>query len=465
MDCRLDDEVYMLPDGEAHLLFVPRRGCVLRTDANGVNLLVRLRERRATAEDLASRQFQTLVEAGVVNGEPLPPLPTPEGMPYAPTAVTLFLTNRCSLACRYCYAGGQSPDLLLDPRIAQTAIDRVMANATAAGRKRFTVGFHGGGEPTAAWPELVAAVEYATRTAEERGLRVTLGLTTNGCFTEEQARWIAKRFPHVSVSCDGPPDLQDTNRPWRGGGSSSEVLWRNVRILDELHCPYSFQCTVTREMAPRMPEIVRYLCEHGKPKTIKLEPVSVVGRFQGHSSDVPEYAAFATWFDEAFAVAHAAGVIVDFPSFRLAGPPQSTFCGTCQSPFSITPDGLVSACYEACWAGAAHADRLIIGRYNADTNGFVIHEARLAQLRRRNVNNLEGCRDCFCKYACAGDCPVRNWRASEGAGVLDTGARCDLIRAIGKSFLRRLLDGTALALVPPPELAPDQCGLPPPKET
>jgi uncharacterized protein len=164
---------------------------------------------------------------------------------------------------------------------------------------------------------------------------------------------------------------------------------------------------------------------------------------------VPAFADFAAWFDEAFAVAQTAGTMVDFPSFRLAGPPQSTFCGTCQSPFSITPDGLVSACYEACWAGAAHADRLMIGRYDSQTHDFRIDAGRLAQLRQRNVNNLDGCRDCFCKYACAGDCPVRNWRAIERAGVLDTGARCDLIRAIGKTVLRRVLNGSLLASAVP----------------
>jgi uncharacterized protein len=156
--------------------------------------------------------------------------------------------------------------------------------------------------------------------------------------------------------------------------------------------------------------------------------------------------------------------MVDFPAFRLAGPPQSTFCGTCQSPFSITPDGLVSACYEACWEGAAHADRLIIGRYDPDTDGFIIDEGRLARLRHRNINNLENCRDCFCKYACAGDCPVRNWRAFEDSHMLDTGARCDLIRAIGKSFLRRLLDGTAITTIPATTPSADTWNLGLPKD-
>lgn len=464
MEYRIDNEIFLVPDGEDHLLFAPRLGCLMRTNRDGVDLVARIQEGRATAADLATRQFQAMLETGLVNGEVPPPLPSPEGSPYAPTAVTLFLTNRCNLRCSYCYAAGQHPVLVLDRRIAEAAIDRVIANANAAGVKRVTVAFHGGGEPTAAWPELVAAVEYATRTTAAAGLGLQLGITTNGCWTVKQARWLAAHFPCVSISCDGPPDIQNANRPMAGGRGSSEVLWRNVKILEEANCTYFFQATITREMAPRMPEIVRYFCETGKPLGIKLEPVSVTGRFSGHDADVPDFTEFAEWFDQAYDVARAHGVKLDFPSFRLSGPPQNTFCGTCQAPFFVTPDGLVSACYETCWAGAAHADRLLIGRYDAATHDFIIDHPRLERLRQRNLHNLAHCRDCFCKYACAGDCPARNWRALENAQILDTGARCELIRTTGKRYLRRLLDGTALDVHPADHPASHVCEPPVAKE-
>jgi uncharacterized protein len=222
------------------------------------------------------------------------------------------------------------------------------------------------------------------------------------------------------------------------------VLWRNVGILDQAGCDYSFQATITRENTPRMPEIVRYFCKMGKPKVIKLEPVSPAGRFCGHAQEVPNDELFAEFFDQAYGIACGHGVRMDCAPTRLTGSAQSTFCGTCQAPFFITPDGMVSACYEACWAETKHADRLIIGRYDADARDFIIDHSRLELLRSRNVNNLEHCRNCFCKYACAGDCLARNLRVLESADILVSGARCELIRMMGRRHLRRVLDEAAV---------------------
>jgi uncharacterized protein len=216
MDYQIDNELFMVPDQEAFLLFAPRIGCLMRTDRVGVDLVSRVKAGRATATDRASRLFRAMVEAGMINGEVPPPVPSPEGTPYRPTGVTLFLTNRCNLRCAYCYAAGQHPLLTMDPALAEAAIDKVIANATESGAKGVNVAFHGGGEPTCAWRELVAAVEYATRATQEAGLRLALGITTNGCWTEKQAIWLAEHFPHVSISCDGPPEIQDVNRPMAG---------------------------------------------------------------------------------------------------------------------------------------------------------------------------------------------------------------------------------------------------------
>ena len=297
-----------------------------------------------------------------------------------------------------------------------------------------------------AWSLLQDAVTYAQDQAKTLEVKCTFGLTTNGCVEPDQAEWLAARFSNISISCDGPPEFQDRNRPLRDGSPSSPIVARTVAILQAAGVPYAFQSTVTRDMVDRIPEIVEYLCHLGKPRSVKLEPVSEVGRFSGHSREVPVFDGFAKKLDEAFDVALRNGVGVDFPAFRLTGMPQSTFCGTCQTPFSVTPDGFISACYEACWEGADHGDRLLIGQYDRDRQDFIINAQRLAELRRRHIHNMPGCQNCFCKYACAGDCPVRNWRAAdrEDASLLATGVRCDLIRSVGAMYLRRLADGNIL---------------------
>ncbi len=425
-------ELFALREGTGtYLVYAPLRGVVLRTTPAGVNLLARIQEGRGSAADLGSPLASALTHAGVLGASAPEPRMAQKTTGYAPTRVTLLLTTRCNLACRYCYAGDHDgPGRTLPPEIGRAAIDLAAANCTARGVTTLSLGFHGGGEPTEAWHELVASVEYARTVCREHHLTLETGVATNGCLTDQKAEWIARNVASVNVSLDGPPDIQDRNRPRRGGGESSSRILAFLQRLSQAGVPYGIQATVTADTVARMPEIVRYVAANTRANLVKFEPACTCGRFADHTDEVPAPAAFAQAFNLAFAEAVRCRLPVAFSGVRLFVAALSTFCGAFCEPFAVTPDGQISACFEVFDAGSPYADIFLIGAYDASRGRFQVDTARLERLRTRTVDNLRHCRDCFCKYMCAGDCATRSFRFQGGTDLLRAGGRCDTIRMI-----------------------------------
>ena len=430
-------ELFTIPEeGGAYLVYAPIQGVVLRTTVGGVNVLARVQAGRATASDLDSPLVSALTEAGVLGVPFVPPSCSPVSASYAPTRVTLLLTTRCNLACRYCYAGDHSgPGQTIPLEIGQAAIATTAAYCKKRGVKTLSLGFHGGGEPTEAWNELVAFVEYAKAVCDEQGLKLDVGVATNGCLTDEKAEWLAKNVSSINLSLDGPPDIQNRNRPMRGGGESSGRILAFLKRLEQAGVPYGVQSTVTSETVDRMPEIVRYLATHTKANLIKFEPACTCGRFLEHGDEVPDPTAFTRFFNQAFDEGWQCGARVAFSGVRIFAGVLSTFCGAFCEPFAVTPDGNVSACFEVYDAKSKYADTFLIGAYDSASGGFVMDETKLARLRTRTVANLTACRDCFCKYMCAGDCATRSFRFHGGNDLLQAGGRCETIRMIAKHQL------------------------------
>ena len=84
-----------------------------------------------------------------------------------------------------------------------------------------------GGEPFAAFKEIVFAVNYARRKASELGIPSHFEVTTNGFYPEERASWIAENIDTVVLSLDGFPETQDRHRPGPNGAESFPTVCRS----------------------------------------------------------------------------------------------------------------------------------------------------------------------------------------------------------------------------------------------
>jgi len=440
MSPKLNTEFYVIPANGCYLGYAPLRRLVMTLSSEDVNLLVRLKAGRPRKPDLESLLIKSLKAVGIIDGPPEQKPASLVGASYLPTRVTLFLTNRCNLGCRYCYAGGQTETEVMDEDVGRAAIDYTIGNCKKRNEKILNIGFHGGGEPTMAWEQLVSLVGYAKRAAKRHRLELRTGMSSNACFSESRALWIAKNLSYISVSIDGPPRIQDRLRPMKNGHKSSPHVMRSLKILDKYGLKYSFQSTITDEVVRHMPDIVRYFARYTHPQFVKFEPVSDCGRFFGMSRRIPKGKVFARYFNEAYKVARRLGVNLSFSGLRLWGTAVSYFCGAFAEPFSVTPDGYVSACYEAYSSETPHSQIFHFGRFDREQGKFTFNLKKLDRLRQRNVYNLQPCKRCFCKYSCGGDCATRNFRIAGLANLKVVGARCEAIREITRFRLYKYLE-------------------------
>ncbi|HPO12527.1 MAG TPA: SPASM domain-containing protein [Candidatus Hydrogenedentes bacterium] len=438
---RIDKELFLIPVGDRFLVYAPLRNVILSVGTQTARFLSEI---HASGGDIHAVEndpvIRTLMQNGIIGGEPEMKPEFPGNHDYAPTRLTLFLTNTCNLACRYCYANANIRPMTMPAEIGKAAIDFVIENAQKLCRDRIEVGFHGGGEPTAAWTVFQTLVCYARTKSDNTRLKSSIGMSSNGCFGPERARWIADNLDNVSISIDGPPGIQDEQRPLLNGNPSSPLLKEGIRVLDDKGFNYSFQVTITRKHLHQILNIVEYLTSEFNPRIIKIEPVSPAGRCYEQRELVPDMMHFAEAFNHAFEVAKHKGIQLHFSGMRPLGSHVACFCGAFNEPFNITPDGLISACFETTDACAPYANTFIIGKFEEGKRTFTIDSERLELLRSRNINQLETCQDCFCKYSCGGDCATRNFRFYNDVNLTLTGARCEAIRKITLFRLQHYVD-------------------------
>ncbi len=359
----------------------------------------------------------------------LPPSPCHTSDGFSPTAVVLMPTNDCQLRCVYCYAAaGELPPVLLPDDAARTAIDYVCEKSQEAGRNHFHLTFHGGGEPTYEWNTIKKWTEYA----RQKPLEVSISMTTNGIWSEQQCQWIIDNLDTLTLSIDGRPETQDRNRPFASGEGSSAIIRRTIDMLD--HSGFSYGARMTA-VAPwdNLVDEVRYLYEETNCQVIQVDPAFQIKR-GGHARPTDEEArSFIDAFTAAMVEAEKAGKPLRYTGSRL-GTVTHQFCSAPFNSLVVYGDGIVVTCYEITTPDHPLAPISTIGRIE---NGEVtIDETQRSHLHALMAERRENCRDCFCYWSCAGDCYVRTFHPGED-GHLKYGVRCEINREILKAKLLR----------------------------
>ena len=204
--------------------------------------------------------------------------------PFTPLCLTLYLNNRCNLACSYCFssaaaAAAAGETLGLDS--IRSAAEIVLANCQARSQP-FTVVFHGGGEPSLEQPLADAALSMLAQMGKARGVPLFRYIATNGVMSAQRARWLAENFDLIGLSCDGPEDIQASQRPLfsllANGKNSTAMVEETARIVREAGKPLNVRVTLTAATLARQPEIAEYICQKLRPREIHVEVVYQGGR-------------------------------------------------------------------------------------------------------------------------------------------------------------------------------------------
>nr|WP_229264499.1 radical SAM protein [Duganella sp. 1411] len=198
---------------------------------------------------------------------------------YAHISVILKVTERCNLACPYCYFffGGDESYKTHPPLMGAVTVEQVIRFVKdmkqATGINLVRIGLHGG-EPLLMKRAALQAMCSALRAALGDEPELTLVLQTNGVLVD--AGWIdlfEELRIRVGVSFDGPPEVHDKTRITKGGeGSYAESLrgWnllREAALAGRIEEP-SILCVVAPNQDGGM--IFRHFVETMKAKALSF---------------------------------------------------------------------------------------------------------------------------------------------------------------------------------------------------
>jgi uncharacterized protein len=290
--------------------------------------------------------------------------------------------------------------------IALAAIDMVISNAIKSEIKNITIGFHGGGEPTTNWDVLTKSMIYVKNKSIEHDIKLNTYIVTNGVLSQNQVDWLGQNIISNTISIDGPPDVQNRQRPLIDGGPSYGKVAKAIDKFDLNNVPYAFRTTITDYSEDRIPEIYDHLTTRFKPTMVCIEPLFSCGRSMTSLCRPPKMKAFLDGYSTVVKKIKngIAGIEYSGGRFHLL---DSCFCGTARGNFIVTPRGDITSCVEISSREDPRADVFMYGKYNATTKKFEYQKDVYDKLFKMNVNNFISCKDCFARWHCSGDCPSK----------------------------------------------------------
>lgn len=371
-----------------------------------------------------------------------------EEEPFRPECLTLYMNNECNLGCVYCHTDpSPGPAARLDMEVIAAAAEVVAQNCRQKGRPFYGV-FHGGGEPTLHRERVERALSLLARVASAHGVEFFRYVATNGVMSEEKAVWLAHRFDLVGLSCDGPAEIQNSQRPRRNGTpgwrATSHIVERTGRILREEGCRLHVRTTITGATLDRQAEIAEYICHQFSPEEIHFEPVYLGGRTSAATGlSAHQAGEFVAHFLKAREIARQRGILLMSSGSRpdvIHGP----YCNVFRHTLNLVPGGVATACFEFTDATQVEARGATIGALNRETGRFEIDHSRVQELRRQLGVIPADCASCFNRYHCVRECPDRcplDDDARPNHEASKPGFRCQAQKALAYAILRETADG------------------------
>lgn len=342
--------------------------------------------------------------------------PVPQGNVIGST-ICFLPTNDCGLGCTYCFSGAQPKKFGAIPwEIAKAAIDLGTRNAVLTrmrlGEGRLCIRFFGGGEPTEYWDSFSRIVEYARESARKSNVDVLVATITNGQVDEEHFEWFRDHLDEITVSMDGPPEIQNRQRPTAAGKNSFDKSWKFLAAMDAYKMNIkNIRVTVTAETVERMEEIAFFFWTNlSKAYSMQFEPVyfSEVGR---QNATMPTARQFVEQLRRVEELAHqrhvegrrhgTVGTATRPLMIRMGA-----YCDSLEGRgLFVTPDGYLSLCSEISVAADPRKDDYFVGAYDAATKRFQVTPEAAATIRK---GTPWWCRGCFAQFSCRGGCEPRS---------------------------------------------------------
>lgn len=332
--------------------------------------------------------------------------------PFEPECLIVYISNRCNCRCTYCFTkeqiavsdGDSNPaELITDEKAISSATDLVLTHCCKTGRP-FRLVIHGGGEPTVHMDRVRRICALTRRKASESGVSWWGYVATNGVMTARQAQWLGANIDMVGLSCDGPPEIHNAQRPLANGEKSFPKVMSTAKILHAAGTPFTIRSTITKETINRQKEIATFLIEQLYAQEIRFEPVYDVNPAGAACFSREDAFRFANGFLEADAEVRKRGGRLIYAGLRpdeLHGP----YCNLLRAALHVIPPAHISACFFTTSANTPTCRHGVVGGWHARSNRITIDHEELMRHKERAQELPPQCLDCANIYHCSRGCP------------------------------------------------------------
>ncbi len=280
---------------------------------------------------------------------------------FIPECLMILQNKGCELACTYCYANlenGNQRGLSPDEMIVAT---KMVAESCQRNDKRMQAVFHGGGEPMLDQPVIAEYLPILEKIASDYGVAVNTYMATNGVTSAVNAQWLSENIDLVGLSYDGPPDIQNKQRPYRNGRPTAKIAERTGRILSKGPSVLHVRATITPDTNTRQAEIVEYIQNQFSPAAIRLEPLFNTIHSKAKWTDKD-----AKLFVRHFMKARDIAKVPLLSSVCRPHELYNSYCYVMQQTLAIIPGGGVTACFKKTDTCLPNQSDWYVGRFNRE---------------------------------------------------------------------------------------------------
>lgn len=365
-------------------------------------------------------------------------------------SVIFQLTDKCVLACKYCFArGAHQGD---NPKVSLSLLEKVISQAFNTSHE--TVSFEWtGGEAFLMGVDFYKTVNSLQNKYAKKPYYNCVQ-TSGYLFDKELIDFLVDNKFSISITIDGTKPIHDANRPAQNSQGSFDRIMETRSYIVEKQGYCGFISTVTKNNVGHEKEILDFFSELG-PGSFHSNPYIYFDKNIVKDKEIAlSNQDFATYYISQFNAWYERGRVNPIPSivdYLMQGlsskkSPNETLCifgGRCLTNFiAITPNG---DCYN-CPKFTGHPN-MLLGNLNEMSINDILDmnkNEKIKLLVEQRLAAINKCESSHCRFAylCHGGCPYYSYIASGGENIGEKDCVCE-----GKTILMEYLDSVKDAIM------------------
>ena len=310
----------------------------------------------------------------------------------------LIITDHCNLGCKYCFIEAGFPsdyqcnEMSWDT--AKSALDYFIEHREQDAE--CSVWLYGG-EPFMNQELLFSCLDYMSRNDPE----VKVVIVNNGTMITEEIASKLALFSNlqISVSLDGPKEINDQKRIDKSGNGSYDRIMKGINNLRNNNIQFGISCTIAEHNVDSIDSILEWICDETGSKDIGVNfLVDTPRAFVDEEYIKKANDGMIRFVDKArFTDIYEGRMIRKIETFAEQVPRWHD-CGACGEQMVISPTGEVGVCHEGLGER-----RTFVGELVPDFDYF--GNATIKEWSNRSPLNMPECEECIAFGVCGGGCP------------------------------------------------------------